>query len=143
MKEKYLYTMKLQYLGGVGEIFLEKETWHRIFEVPDYVTLEILSSIIQQILGWDESHLYIFKIKNIQHAFMGWDMPVILNLVFKEEKYLSCDIKLKNLNLCIDEQFFYDYDFGDQQKFSLKIQNKTITKNHPSFPKLLSYNGND
>ena len=61
MRKYHSYEMRLQYLGGFGEKFSETEKWYRMFEVFDSITLEVLHSIIQRILDWDATHLYIFK----------------------------------------------------------------------------------
>lgn len=139
MKEYYSYTIKLQYLGGFEEDFSDRDKWNRVFKVNDSVTLEMLGNIIQKILGWDGNHLYIFKIKDNQYAFMGSDFPIILDSV--NIKYVSCDIKLKDLKFNIDEEFLYNYDFGDEHRFSLIIQKQTIAANKNC--QLLSYYGND
>ena len=119
-------------------IFNSKEDWNRIFEVPNSITLEHLNSIIQTILDWDEAHLYTFQIKNNHYAFMGNDFPCILG--FTKHKYLSCDIKLYELKLRINDEIFYDYDFGDKHKFKLQILEISDTDS-PNQPKLISFQG--
>ena len=61
MKKIFSYTMRLSYLGGFGIDLLNRKNWYRDFAVTNSISLEVLHSIIQTILGWDDSHLYIFK----------------------------------------------------------------------------------
>jgi len=69
---------------------------------------------------------------------MGFDFPIILD--FTKIKFPSCDIKLRDLRFEINEDFFYDYDFGDHQRFALQII-KIVTVEKSSLPRLLSYSG--
>lgn len=67
MKKRYLkYVIRIQYLGGFEDDFNEKDNWYRDFEVCSEITLENLNSIIQKILNWDDSHLYLFAIKGVK-----------------------------------------------------------------------------
>ena len=73
MRKLYSYTLELKYLGGFGEQFTDKYEWDRTFQISDTITLEELNDIIQRILDWDATHLYIFRIKSISHSFMGFE----------------------------------------------------------------------
>ena len=141
MKKLFFYTMRLSYLGGFGIDLLNKKKWYRDFAVTNLISLEVLHSIIQTILGWDDSHLYIFKIKEQNFGFFGVDYPIVIDS--GKMSYTSCDVKIEKLNLSVDETFFYDFDFGDHQKFSIqiKIVKKVSTKGFKRLPVLLSYKG--
>jgi transposase len=143
MGKFHSYTLELQYLGGFGERFPYKNEWRRTFQVSDSITLEELNDIIQRILDWDATHLYIFRINGRPHSFLGFDFPIILDV--PENTYVSCDVKLKTLQLKLNEQFFYEYDFGDLQQFSLRIIKiaEISSSQKASPPKLLSFAGNN
>jgi transposase len=138
-----LLIIRLKYLGAFGCDFNAKVQWFRDFSVPESITLEELNGVIQTILRWDDTHLYVFRVKDKNYAFFGLDHPIIIDS--SAVQYLSCDVPLKNLDLKKNEEISYDYDFGDHQRFSLKIneiKNKP-TSEHKPFAKLLSYKGKD
>ncbi|MBK8117960.1 MAG: hypothetical protein IPK39_00965 [Sulfuritalea sp.] len=47
------------------------ENWDRVFEVSDKTTLEQFATIILDLLGWEEDHLYEFHIGGIVYVHMG------------------------------------------------------------------------
>jgi hypothetical protein len=58
----HILKLRIQYRGRYPrdpEFVLPN--WHRDFEIADKTTLEQLATIILQILGWSEDHLYEFK----------------------------------------------------------------------------------
>ncbi len=139
------YKICLQYLSAYGENFTDAKEWYRTFSVPDSISLEGLHSIIQEILGWDGCHLFSFRINNKHYAFMGNDFPIIVEPL--KIKYFSCDIKLRALDIKIDETYFYEYDVGTEHRFSLyveQIDKITTTKRQPlRVSYIMSYSGNN
>ncbi len=117
--------------------FIPDPNWHRTFEVSGSYTLENLSSIILDILDWDCCHLYKFKIKNIYYAELGFDVPIIIDWA---GKYISCDISIEDLSFNANDEFTYLYDFGDMNRFVLRIMEIRKIKERIQ-PTLLTYDG--
>ena len=112
----------MKYIGCFYKAFPNKPTWHRDFLVPDSITLETLSVIIQKILNWkwDESSIYIFYINGINYAHFGFKSFIIKDL--PEGKYLSCDIPLREFCFKETDQFNYHYDKNIRHKFLITIK---------------------
>lgn len=89
---------------------VKPEIW-RSFIVSASVTLEKLNDIIQNVMGWDFSHLYSFTIKG--NDYEG-ETPF-------GSKRLS-KIKLGHFNLVVKNKFQYLYDFGDSWEHELIIE---------------------
>ena len=136
-----LYCMKLDYLGGFQEDYHNKKNWYREFCISDFFTLEVLNSIIQNILGWDDSHLYQFRIGEKTYIFLGFENSVIIEDLDKDN--YSCDISLKYLQLQINDTFYYEYDFGDNHIFRLELLSKKEVPEKKKISYLKSYKGND
>ena len=130
----------MNYCGGFGEKLPKRCKWHRDFEVDASISLEILNIIIQKILNWDDTHLYIFKVRGMNYANFGFDDDLVVE-DFGDEKYVSCAMPIQKLNLKQDEEFVYNYDFGDNHFFKLKILgiNKIAKNDH--LPSLQSFQG--
>ena len=47
------------------------KNWDRVFEVSDNITLVQFATIILDLLGWEEDHLYEFHISGKIHVYMG------------------------------------------------------------------------
>ena len=143
--EYHSYKIRLQYLSAYGEKFTDTKNWYRTFSVPDSISLEGIHSIIQEILGWDGRHLFSFRINDKHYAFSGNDFPIILEPL--KIKYFSCDIKIKVLDIKIDEPFFYEYDVGTEHRFSLYVEqiDKSTTRKRQRLrlSYLISYSGNN
>ncbi len=112
----------MKYVGCFYKAFPNKPTWHRDFLVPDSITLETFSVIIQKILNWnwDESSIYIFYINGINYAHFGFKSFIIRDL--PEGKYLSCDIPLREFWFKETDQFNYHYDMNIRHNFLITIK---------------------
>ncbi len=77
-----------------------------------------LSSIILQILNWDEDHLYEFRIKGKTYTHFGDDIFIVES----KDACFSCAAMLRDLELVAGDDFVYIFDFGDWHTFRLSIQ---------------------
>lgn len=98
------------------KIFLNErpEIWRR-FIVRDDITFEKFHEIIQKIMGWENYHLYEFKMNNLK--------VVSLDEGFLEEG--GRDPEETKLNEFIDlktKQIEYIYDFGDSWEHTILIE---------------------
>ena len=78
--------------------------WRR-FVVPSGITLHRLHLILQEVMGWTNSHLYSFRIGVEEYGEPDPDNEVY----FKNSKRT----KLKRLHITKGSAFLYEYDFGD------------------------------
>ncbi|MBI4444927.1 MAG: hypothetical protein HY645_03375 [Acidobacteria bacterium] len=82
------YSLRIEYVLDAFADFPISErdilpNWSRDFRVSGKITLEQLSKIILDILGWDSLHLYEFRIHNQVYA----------HLVFLSEDDLFIDVQ--------------------------------------------------
>jgi len=124
---------------SIEDIALQKN-WYRDFTVLGRHTLEQLNEIILHILGWDQQHLYEFKIAERVYA----------HLIFLEEDDLfvdvrtpcvSCNIPIRLLDLSVGDIFSYKIDFGDYHVFRISVLDIRPTIRTEVVPALLSYQG--
>jgi transposase len=139
------YTLRLEYAPEVAgdlpttdDIILPN--WSRDFSVSGKYTLEQLSEIMLGILGWDQDHLYEFRIVDRVHihmVFLGEDD------LFVDTKHpcVSCDIPIRLLGLSVADVFSYIFDFGDYHTFRITVLDIQAVSNVRPAPALLSYRG--
>ena len=114
--------------------------WSREFTVLGRHTLEQINEIILHILGWDQGHLYEFRVANRVYAHMVFlDEDELF--VDAEKPCVSCDIPIRLLGLSVDDIFAYIFDFGDYHIFRLTVLDIRPASTAAVVPALLSYRG--
>ncbi|MBM4147011.1 MAG: IS630 family transposase [Nitrospira sp.] len=136
-----LFRMRVAYLGQV----CQKNTapisgWYRDIELGGYTTLNELNDVIQQVLGWDNAHLYVFVVNNKRYAYLGDDDYVIEDIF---ENHCSAKIFLNALGLREADTFIYNYDFGDDHLFLLTVLGIEKGDNKKDSPKVIGLAGRD
>lgn len=98
--------------------------WYRIIEVPEDFDLDDLHYFIQQVVDFDNDHLYDFYLaKNYQ---------------IRGKELITEDIKLNQLYPLKGKQLFYLFDYGDTWLFQINKSRKKLSTNDPnSYPKLV------
>ncbi len=108
-KTKQLYQLKITLKG------IKPPIWRRV-QVPDNVTLYKLHKIIQVVMGWDDCHLYEFKIGDtcygIPDADFEWLHPV------KSAR----SVRLNQVVPSEGFKFLYVYDFGDDWQQEIVVE---------------------
>jgi len=97
--------------------------WRR-FLVPSGVTLHRLHLILQDVMGWTNSHLYRFEIGARQYAEPDPENE-FYELPFRDSKRA----KLERLVPKKGSTFLYEYDFGDSWVHELLLED--ILKRDP------------
>lgn len=114
--------------------------WGREFTALGRHTLEQISDLIQQVLGWDANHLYEFRITDRVHA----------HHIFLEEDDLfvdtsgltvSCDIPIKLLGLTAGDIFTYIFDYSANHVFRLTLLEIRPSISDEIVPSLISSQG--
>ena len=94
----------------------EPAIWRRIL-VPSNVTLQRLHLILQEVLGWTNSHLYRFKVGAKEY---GEPDP---NNEFNELHFINSKrAKLGEVVTAKGNAFVYEYDFGDSWIHDLVVE---------------------
>jgi transposase len=104
------------------------------------VTLNELNAAIQQVLGWDNTHLYVFTINGRFYAYLGDDDYVVEDVF---ENHHSAKTPLGALGLQKADTINYCYDFGDNHLFLLTVLAIEKTHNEKISPKVIGATGPD
>ncbi len=90
--------------------------WRR-FVVPSGITLHRLHLILQEVMGWTNSHIYRFQIDTREYAEPNPDNE-FYELPFKNSKRS----KLDQLVAERGSTFTYEYDFGDSWNHEIVLE---------------------
>lgn len=110
--------------------------WHRDFRVVDSISLEVLSAIVQRILGWPDSPPYEFSVKGEQRADFHFDYSLMKE--FLADDHLSCAISLRDLGLETGDEFLYTYDFSSDHEFLLTVLETIPAESRHDHPLLIT-----
>jgi len=86
------------------------------------VTLRKLHSILQEVMGWNNSHLYMFTIDGVEYGVPDHDGE----LDFKDDSKLRLDKILPRGG----ETFEYQYDLGDNWEHTLTVEEILPVESH-------------
>jgi hypothetical protein len=89
------------------------EIW-RSFVVDSSLSLEDLHDVLQIVMGWGDSHMYIFEIDGLEYGIPSEDA---FNDITEAKK-----VKLAKLGLQEKDKFRYTYDFGDDWVHTIKVE---------------------
>ena len=106
------------YLLEIELLHVKPKIW-RNFTIPSNISLHCLHEIIQIVMGWENSHLYEFKIGPNKYI----EDPEEEEELLESEDYNLCDL-LKNEN----DRFEYLYDFGDYWEHLITVKNISSSK---------------
>lgn len=96
------------------KIQLEETDIWREFEVKGYTSLEELHEIIQTIMGWENIHLYQFKIDEERVTEPDPEFPT-------PESIYNLETRLNKIFTKAGQTFEYIYDFGDNWVHKLEV----------------------
>ena len=132
--------LRMQYRGRYpGDPEFVLPNWYRDFEIAEKTTLEQLATIILQILGWSEDHLYEFQIKHCRYVNFGNDDDYAVDA---EEGCVSCAIPMRLIDFNRGDPFEFIFDFGELHTFRLTVVAMyPATLKRSSTPSVLSYRG--
>ncbi len=103
------YSLKMKVtLDGV-----KPEIW-RSFVVDSSLSLKDLHDVLQVVMGWENSHLYVFEINGMEYGIPSDDDFTDVEVAKK--------VKLAKLGLQEKDKFRYTYDFGDDWKHTIKVE---------------------
>jgi hypothetical protein len=104
--ENRMYLLTIRLYG------IELDIWRR-FVVPGDITLDRLHDVIQIVMGWQDYHLHTFTIGKKRYT----ENPESKEDGAREDRYRLVDlIKQKG------RTFAYEYDFGDDWRHTITIE---------------------
>jgi transposase len=113
--------------------------WYRDFEMADKTTLEQLAAMILQILGWEEDHLYEFRIRGRSYVKFGDNADYIVDA---KDACVSCAVPIHLIGLSRGDVFEFIFDFGELYTFRLTVTAiYPFTTKHAATPRVLSHCG--
>jgi hypothetical protein len=116
VKTGQLKTQDLIFRIKVGLLEVSPLVWRR-FLIPSSVTLNRLHLVLQDIMGWQNYHLYQFQIGPYKYSVPDPDDDSG-ELDFKDSRRT----KLGKLIIEKNQTFIYEYDFGDRWIHQLLIE---------------------
>ena len=85
---------------------IDPPIWRRIL-VPASFALPALHRVFQEVMGWEDSHLHAFEIKNRHYV-----MPGVDEFGDFPDDLIEDGVKIAEL-LDVGDSFVYEYDYGD------------------------------
>lgn len=99
--------------------------WRRV-QVPDNITLSKLHRIIQEVMGWYDSHLHEFTIRGVSYGEANDEASYEI----KNEK----KVKLNQVVTHPKTKFLYLYDFGDGWEHEVLLEEVLEPKAGTRYP---------
>lgn len=111
---KYPIKKSQKYVLRITLIGTSPRVWRKI-AVPSTIKLTSLAHVIILAMGWEESHVSLFKKwRKEYHVYMEgaelYDYPIA-----DASEYALCDL------LCKGEEMTFLYDFGDSWRHTVKV----------------------
>ena len=111
MKKPSIYQLKVTLVGSKPPI------WRCILVSGD-VNLSVFHQILQDVMGWTDSHLHQFVVGGIMYSAPYDDYADDLGIEFRDEsKY-----KLSQLLKREKDSLIYEYDFGDSWEHKIVLE---------------------
>jgi hypothetical protein len=107
-----IYQLKITLNGAKPPI------WRRVL-VSNEITLSKLHHVIQDAMGWYDSHLHMFMIGRERYSEPS---PYDPSLLAELEAKSTHRVKLSKFNLSEGAKFIYDYDFGDSWEHIILLE---------------------
>ena len=95
---------------------IEPKIWRRV-DVPLSTTLMALHDIIQVAMGWTDSHLFEFVVGDRVYGEPHPD-----DAMYERKVYQAKSIRLKQLLDRGVDRFLYVYDFGDNWRHDILLE---------------------
>lgn len=106
--ERNAFTLKIELLD------VKPPVWRRIGVVGD-IKLDKLHHVIQEAMGWTDSHLHDFKVNRVSYGEKTGEG------FYEEEQVDERKVRLDEL-VTQGAKFEYHYDFGDDWRHRIKVE---------------------
>ncbi|GFZ87835.1 hypothetical protein GCM10011359_16460 [Nesterenkonia alkaliphila] len=92
--------------------------WRRL-DLPGGITLPRLHVVIQEAMGWTDSHLHKFRTGTGPDA---GEFLTQFDLDEGDEGIVEDDVRLDQVLAAVGDRLWYDYDFGDGWRHRLRVE---------------------
>ena len=106
------------------------KVWRRFF-VPSDISLEMLNSVILDVMGWSGGHLFAYRIGGREYINPESDDMFSGNMFDSSRKTHLSSIRLDRLGLVEGSTFVHEYDFGDGWEHTLKLLSRDYQPKEP------------
>ena len=120
-----VYQVKVTLVGAKPPI------WRRLL-VTDSTDLHRLHLVIQDAIGWQNSHLYQFEIDQTRYTEFFDDGFVA------DDEMPASSVRLGDLSLEEGDSFLYNYDFGDDWYHECEIERVAPVERGATYPRCLA-----
>jgi hypothetical protein len=99
--------------------------WRRIL-VPSTISLAKLHEILQAAMGWEDEHLYLFKVQERLYGESDpeWDLPI----------RNAAQAKLDKIAPSAHARFVYEYDLGDRWLHEIVVEEISRPEDGSHYP---------
>lgn len=94
----------------------DRPVWRRVL-VPEEITLGSLHGIIQQTMGWTNSHLHLFHVGDRYYSDPDFELDEHDELFYSEHR-----MTLKKALRQANAEMLYEYDFGDSWRHHVLLE---------------------
>ncbi|WP_435952421.1 plasmid pRiA4b ORF-3 family protein [Dryocola sp. BD626] len=112
------------YLLKITLLETNPKVWRR-FVVPSTITLDRLHDVIQIVMGWQESHLHEFVFKKAHYTE---------NPEYGTKDQNEAFVRLNELLKRSGNTLQYVYDFGDDWRHEIVLEDKNYPQDDPTMP---------
>lgn len=120
-----VYQVKVTLVGAKPPI------WRRLL-VTDSTDLHRFHLVIQDAMGWQNSHLYQFEIDQTRYTEFFDDGFVA------DDEMPTSSVRLGDLSLEEGDSFLYNYDFGDDWYHECEIERVAPVERGATYPRCLA-----
>ena len=110
---------------------IEPRIWRR-FVVPANIKLPSLHDVIQDVMGWTNSHLHAFEVEDCRYTDPYPDFDT------GEDTLDESKAKLTDLVLRPKDRFAYEYDFGDGWNHVVEVASVSSPEKGVKYPLCLA-----
>lgn len=100
---------------------LKPPIWRRVL-VPDDITLDVLSDIIQTVMPWGGYHMHHFYRKDKHISMPTFYGPVNDDAMWGNDNEDESSVHLYEMLTAVKEKLYYEYDFGDSWEHSILLE---------------------
>ena len=95
--------------------------WRRLDVLGD-VTLEVLHALLQEAMGWSDSHLHMFQPGPKKELYRGPKFLTDFDVEEGEKGIHERDVRVDQVLRAKGDRLFYVYDFGDDWDHTIKVE---------------------
>lgn len=107
--------------------------WRRV-EVAGTTTLHQLHCVIQEAMGWTDSHLHQVEVEGESYSEPEFGLDDFGDRSVKNERR----VRLDQLSLRPKQKFTYEYDFGDDWRHEIMVEKISGPEARVSYPRCLA-----